>query len=112
MRLDLADHPILIVDDEVPNLELMERFLKRKYKKVVVAQDGEQALWYLETQGVHLVMADQRMPKVDGLDLLMAARRLQPKAMRILITGYMDVETLTSAINAAQVFQVVTKPID
>jgi response regulator RpfG family c-di-GMP phosphodiesterase len=112
MRLELVDHPILIVDDEVPNLELMERFLKRKYKKVVVASDVEQALWYLETQGVHLIIADQRMPKSDGVELLMQARKLQPKAMRILITGYMDVETLTSAINAAQVFQVVTKPID
>jgi response regulator RpfG family c-di-GMP phosphodiesterase len=112
LRIELSDHPILIVDDEVPNLELMERFLKRKYKKVVVAQDGEQALWYLETQGVHLVIADQRMPKVDGIELLMQARQMQPDAMRILITGYMDVETLTSAINAAQVFQVITKPID
>jgi response regulator RpfG family c-di-GMP phosphodiesterase len=112
LRLELSDHPILIVDDEVPNLELMERFLKRKYKKVVVAQDGEQALWYLETQGVHLIIADQRMPRVDGVELLMQARKMQPEAMRILITGYMDVETLTSAINAAQVFQVITKPID
>ena len=112
MRPDLSDHPILIVDDEVANLELMERFLRRKYKKVVVAQDSEQALWYLETQGVHLIIADQRMPKVEGIELLMQARQLQPNAMRILLTGYMDVETLTSAINAAQVFQVVTKPID
>jgi response regulator RpfG family c-di-GMP phosphodiesterase len=112
VRLEFSDHPILIVDDEVPNLELMERFLRRKYKKVVVAQDGEQALWYLETQGVHLIVCDQRMPKIDGVELLMQARRLQPKAMRILITGSMDVETLTSAINAAQVFQVITKPID
>ena len=113
MRLEFSDHPILIVDDEAPNLELMERFLRRKYKKVVVAQEVEQALWYLETQGVHLVMCDQRMPKVDGVDLLLQAKKLQPNAMRILIiTGYMDVETLTSAINAAQVFQVITKPID
>ncbi len=112
MRLELVDHPILIVDDELPNLELMERFLRRKYKKVVVASDTEQALWYLETQGVHLIIADQRMPKHEGVELLMLAKKLQPKAMRILITGYMDVETLTSAINAAQVFQVITKPID
>jgi response regulator RpfG family c-di-GMP phosphodiesterase len=112
MRLELVDHPILIVDDEVPNLELMERFLKRKYRKVVVASEVEQALWYLETQGVHLIIADQRMARGDGVELLMQARKLQPKAMRILVTGTMDVETLTSAINAAQVFQVVTKPID
>jgi response regulator RpfG family c-di-GMP phosphodiesterase len=112
MRVPLSDHPILVVDDEAPNLELIERFLKRKYKKVVVAQDSEQALWYLETQGVNLVIADQRMPKHDGIDLLMHARELQPKAMRILITGYMDVETLTSAINAAQVYHVITKPLD
>jgi response regulator RpfG family c-di-GMP phosphodiesterase len=90
----------------------MERFRRRKYKKVVVAQDGEQAIWYLETQGVHLVLCDRRMPKVDGVEILLQAKRLQPKAMRILMTGLMDVETLTSAINAAQVFQVITKPID
>jgi response regulator RpfG family c-di-GMP phosphodiesterase len=112
MRGAFSEHPILVVDDEVPNLELIERFLKRKYKKVVVAHDAEQALWYLETQGVNLIIADQRMPKHDGIELLMHARDIQPKAMRILITGYMDVETLTSAINAAQVYHVITKPID
>lgn len=112
MRLELSDHPILVVDDELPNLELIERFLRRKYKKVVVAHDSEQALWYLETQGVHLIIADQRMPKLEGLELLMHAKKIQPKAMRVLVTGYVDVETLTSAINAAQVYHVITKPID
>src|SRR5262244_733054 len=75
MPMELAEHPILVVDDERPNLELIERFLRRKYKKVVTAEDGE-------------------------------------PAMRVLITGQGDVETLTAAINAAQVFQVITKPID
>ena len=59
-----------------------------------------------------LVVADQRMPKMDGTDLLRQARELQPNAVRVLMTGYGDVETLTNAINAAQVFQVVTKPVD
>jgi len=112
MRLEFSEHPILVVDDELANLELIERFLRRKYKKVVVAHDSEQALWYLETQGVHLVIADQKMPKLEGVALLNHARRLQPNAMRILVTGYVDVETLTSAINAAAVYQVITKPID
>jgi response regulator RpfG family c-di-GMP phosphodiesterase len=112
MRLELSDHPILVVDDELPSLELIERFLRRKYKKVVVAHDSEQALWYLETQGVHLIIADQRMPKLDGIELLLQARKIQPKAQRILITGTVDVETLTTAINAAQVYHVITKPLD
>src|SRR5262249_61889004 len=99
MRGAFSDHPILVVDDEVPNLELIERFLKRKYKKVVVAQDAEQALWYLETQGVNRIIADQRMPMHDGIDLLMHAPEIQPKARRILITGYMVVEALTWAVN-------------
>src|SRR5262245_24240461 len=111
MALEVPDHPVLVVDDELANLELIERFLRRKYK-VVVAHDSEQALWYLETQTVHCIIADQRMPKIEGTELLMQARNLQPKAMRILITGYIDVETLTSAINAAQVYHVITKPLD
>jgi response regulator RpfG family c-di-GMP phosphodiesterase len=112
MVTELADHPILVVDDELPNLELIERFLRRKYKKIITAEDGEQALWILETKGVDLILADQKMPKITGTDLLHQARELQPAAMRILVTGNGDVETLTAAINAAQVFQVVTKPID
>ena len=112
MATELAEHPILVVDDEPPNLELIERFLRRKYKKIITAEDGEQALWILETKGIDLILADQRMPKITGTDLLHTARELQPEAMRVLITGNGDVETLTAAINAAQVFQVITKPID
>jgi response regulator RpfG family c-di-GMP phosphodiesterase len=109
---DLSDHTILLVDDERPNLELIERFLRRKYKRIISAQDSEHALWVLKSESVGLVIADQRMPHIEGTDLLRHARELQPSAVRVLMTGYGDIETLTAAINAAQVFQVITKPID
>jgi response regulator RpfG family c-di-GMP phosphodiesterase len=112
MQTKLEDHPILIVDDEQPNLELMQRFLRRKYKNLTCAQDPSHALWIIESQGVDLIICDQKMPKLEGTEVLETAARIQPKAMRILVTGYGDVETLTHAINAAQVFQVLTKPID
>ncbi len=107
-----AEQPILVVDDEPGNLELLNRFLRRSYQPIYLAQDGVAGLNVLDRHEVSLILTDQRMPKMDGTELLRRAREIQPHAMRVLVTGFGDVETLTAAINEGHTYQVISKPIN
>jgi response regulator RpfG family c-di-GMP phosphodiesterase len=108
----MLEHPTLIVDDEVENLDLLERFLRTRVRPVFRAHDGEEALHVLDDKRIDLLFTDERMPRMTGSQLLRLASERQPLAMRILVTGYGDVETLTRAINEGHTYQVVSKPID
>lgn len=106
------DHPALIVDDEVDNLDLLERFLRTRVRPVYRAADGEEAMAILDRHRISLIFTDERMPKMRGTALLRNAVERQPLAVRILMTAHGDVETLTTAINEGHTYQVVHKPID
>jgi response regulator RpfG family c-di-GMP phosphodiesterase len=107
-----AEHPALIVDDEEDNLDFLERFLRGRLRPVYRARDGEEALAILDRHRVDLILTDERMPRMRGTALLRHAVERQPLAVRILITGYGDVETLTIAINEGHTYQVINKPIE
>lgn len=107
-----VNHPILVVDDEPANLEMLERFLRTKYQPIFLAEDGEAGVAVLERHTISLILTDQRMPKMDGTELLRRACELQPDAMRVLVTGFGDVDTLTAAINDGHTYQVIAKPIN
>lgn len=106
-----SEHPVLVVDDERENLNLLERILGREYP-VLRAKDAEAALAILREHEVHLILTDQRMPGLTGVELLDRARTLRPDAVRILITAYPDVNVAVDAINRGQVKRYVAKPFD
>ncbi len=101
---------ILVVDDEPDNLDLLYRTFYRHYK-VLRAESGPAALEILaEDENIAVIISDQRMPQMSGTELLSWAASQYPDAIRILLTGYTDVEDLVEAINSGQVFKYVTKP--
>ncbi|MGL5081069.1 MAG: response regulator [Microcoleaceae cyanobacterium] len=101
---------ILVVDDEPDNLDLLYRTFYRKYK-VLRAEGGQDALNILEQeQDISVIISDQRMPHMSGTELLSLTATKYPDAIRILLTGYTDVEDLVEAINSGKVFKYVTKP--
>ncbi len=102
-------HKIMIVDDEPANLRLLERLFRRDYQ-VVSASSGEEALRLLEQHDVALLITDQRMPGMTGIELLKHTAPLRPHMVRIILTGYTDVTSLVEAINCGQVYKYVTKP--
>ncbi|MEG4292874.1 response regulator [Microcoleus sp. C2C3] len=103
---------ILIVDDEPDNLDLLYRTFHRDYK-VLRAESGPAALEILAKQGeVAVIISDQRMPKMSGTEFLSLTAAKYPDVIRIILTGYTDVEDLVEAINAGKVFKYVTKPWD
>jgi GAF domain-containing protein/class 3 adenylate cyclase/ActR/RegA family two-component response regulator len=101
---------ILVVDDEPDNLDLLYRTFYRDYK-VLRATSGPAALDLLSQEGeVSVIISDQRMPIMSGTEFLSLTATQYPDIIRIILTGYTDVEDLVEAINAGKVFKYVTKP--
>ena len=111
MGLDLTQFPILVVDDEVDNLDAFRFNFKRVFN-IVTAGGGEEALGILGSTDVAVIVTDQRMPKMTGLELLRAARPLRPDAVGIILTAYTDVDVLIEAINLGHIYRYITKPWD
>jgi response regulator RpfG family c-di-GMP phosphodiesterase len=104
-------YKIMIVDDEPANLRLLERLFRRDYT-VVAAASGEEALQLLGQHDIALLITDQRMPGMTGIELLQRTTALRPHMLRIILTGYTDMTALVEAINCGHVYKYMTKPWD
>ena len=104
-------HAILAVDDEPANLRMLERLFHKEFN-VLTAASGEEALELLNRESVTLIITDQRMPGMSGTDLLRESLRSRPDAIKIILTGYTDIEALIEAINVTRVYKFVSKPWD
>jgi Nif-specific regulatory protein len=111
VALDLHGFPVLVVDDEVENLDAF-RFNFKKVFQIHAAGGGEEALAILRATDIAVIVTDQRMPKMTGLELLRAARPIRPDALGVILTAYTDLEVLIEAINQGHVYRYVTKPWD
>ncbi|MBW4528202.1 MAG: SpoIIE family protein phosphatase [Phormidium tanganyikae FI6-MK23] len=101
---------LLIVDDEPDNLDLLYRTFRRDFD-VIRAESAIEALKVLDEQGeVAIIISDQRMPEMLGTEFLSRTADLFPDTIRIVLTGYTDVEDLVDAINSGKVFKYITKP--
>jgi two-component system response regulator HupR/HoxA len=100
---------VLIVDDEERSVETIERILEDEFK-VFGVTSAVQALEVLENERVQVVLCDQRMPETSGVELLSEVRRRWPEVVRIIITGYTDVEDIIRSVNEAGIYQFIAKP--
>ncbi len=101
---------MLVVDDEPDNLDLLYRTFRRDFQ-VLKAESGVRALEVLGTEGeVAVIISDQRMPEMKGTEFLSKTVPKFPDTMRIILTGFTDVEDLVEAINSGQVYKYITKP--
>jgi DNA-binding NtrC family response regulator len=103
--------PILVVDDEPEMLYSLKNLLRRDYD-ITTARSGEEGMKILEEREIHIVMTDQRMPAMTGVEMLRRMKSEHPGAMRLIFTGYADVKTVIEAINQGNVFRYITKPWD
>jgi len=102
-------YKIMIVDDEPANVRALQRVFSSEYD-VVTAESGAEALELLQKEDVAVLITDQRMPEMTGIELLKRSVSLRPRMVRIILTGYSDIEALVEAINSGQVYKYVTKP--
>ena len=102
-------YKILVVDDETANLRLLERLFRGTYE-VHSAASAAEAIELLEVHDISLIVSDQRMPGMTGIEFLKCAAEMRPQTVRIMLTGYSDAEALVEAINSGAVYKYLTKP--
>jgi DNA-binding NtrC family response regulator len=100
---------ILLVDDEERILRTLTMLLKMQYQ-VFSTTDGHEALRILKKEKINVLISDQRMPLMIGTELLKQAKSLSPQTMRILLTGYADVDAAVDSVNEGEIFRYINKP--
>ena len=105
-------HTLMFIDDETDNLDALERVFRKKYN-VIKCSSGPEALKILKEQDdISVIISDQRMPEMTGVEFLEKSMKTHPNCIRILLTGYTDLDSVIAAINSGQVYRYITKPWD
>lgn len=109
----MTKHTILCVDDEVDNVDALERIFRQKYS-VLKATSGKEALKILANHPGELavIITDQRMPEMTGSEFLSESLKSHPNTIRILLTGYTDIQTVIEAVNRGEIYRYINKPWD
>lgn len=100
---------ILYVDDEENNLVSFKANFRVKYK-VLIALSGDEAIQMINSQHVDIIITDQRMPNMTGVEFLEKVLEINPDPMRILLTGYADMNAVVDAVNKGKIFHYLSKP--
>lgn len=101
---------VLCVDDEHNILNSIKRLVRREDYRVLAADSGQAGLDILSENDVHVVISDQRMPGMNGTEFLKKVKELYPEIIRIILTGYTEVDSITEAINEGSVYKFFLKP--
>jgi serine/threonine-protein kinase len=102
---------VVLIDDEERILRSLSLLLRSRYE-VLATTDPVQVLDWVRTRPVHVVVSDQRMPTIGGVDLLRQIRDHSPRSMRLLLTGYADLAAVEAAVNDGEIFRFLEKPWD
>jgi response regulator RpfG family c-di-GMP phosphodiesterase len=100
---------ILYIDDEIHNLNAFKASFRRLYT-VFTAESAEDAVKILSENDIHIIISDQRMPRMTGIEFFESILERFPEPIRILLTGYADINAVIDAINKGQVYKYFSKP--
>ena len=106
----MHEHTVLFVDDEVNILKAIQRLLRHEPMNVLTASRPQEALEMLERSEAQLVVSDQRMPDMCGVDLLSTVRDRHSDVVRMMLTGYTEMNIAVEAINRGEIYRLITKP--
>lgn len=107
-----AANTLLLVDDEQNVLHALRRLLRREGYRILTAGSGSEGLELLALQPVQVIVSDQRMPGMSGVEFLSKVKELYPETVRISLSGYSEISTVTDAINKGAIWKYITKPWD
>lgn len=101
---------MLCVDDEKNILNSLQRLLRKEDYDLLTAGSGADGLEILGEREVHLVVSDQRMPEMSGVEFLTGVKEKYPDAIRIILSGYTDINSITEAVNRGHIYKFLLKP--
>jgi len=101
---------VLFVDDDAKVLTSLKRGLIEEPYNILFANSGKEALEILKQQEVNVIVTDMRMPEMNGLELLKVVKKDYPHIIRMILSGYTDIDTLLTAINEGEIFRFIPKP--
>ncbi len=106
----MSDYTILCVDDEENVLKSLKRLFLEEDWELITADSGKLGLEVLREKEVHLIIADFRMPEMTGVEFLKEAKEIRPEAIRIILSGFADVDAIVRAINEGEIYKFISKP--
>ena len=112
MHHPTAERTLLLVDDEENILSSLRRLLRRDAYTILTATSGKQGLEILASNRVDVIVSDQRMPAMTGVEFLHKAKDMCPDTVRLVLSGYTDLQSVTDAINEGAIYKFLTKPWD
>ncbi|POY35217.1 two-component system response regulator [Solitalea longa] len=102
---------ILYIDDEPHNLTAFKAAFRREYT-IFIAESAAEGRKILDNNDIHILITDQRMPNITGIEFLESILEIHPNPIRMLLTGYADISAVIDAINKGQVYRYISKPWD
>ncbi|MBC7858909.1 MAG: EAL domain-containing protein, partial [Burkholderiaceae bacterium] len=112
LRMRQQERALLLVDDEQNILAALKRLLRRDDYRIFTAGSGQEGLDLLARQRIDVIVSDQRMPGMIGADFLRKAKQLYPETIRIMLSGYTELQSVTDAVNEGAIYKFLTKPWD
>ena len=112
LRFNRTQPTLLLVDDEPSILSSLKRLLRNEHYRILTANSGSEGLQVLAGEAVDVIVSDQRMPGMTGVEFLRSVRQLYPDTVRIVLSGFTELQTVTDAVNAGAIYKFLTKPWD
>lgn len=112
MNNSKADRTLLLVDDEENILSSLTRLFRREGYKILRANSGQEGIETLKENSIGVIISDQRMPEMTGVEFLNKVKLTHPDTIRIVLSGYTDLKSITDAINQGSIYRFLTKPWD
>ncbi|MDR2625564.1 MAG: response regulator [Zoogloeaceae bacterium] len=112
MEDPVPSHTLLLVDDKADVLAALRRMLRPDGYKILTALGGAAGLDILEKQPVDVILSEQRMQHMSGVEFLSQARNLQPHCVRMVLTGYLEIQSIAKTVNEGAIYKILTKPWD
>lgn len=103
---------LLLVDDETNIVRSLVRALRQEGYRIITASNGEEGLARLDDPTIGVIVSDQRMPGMSGTEFLAQAKQRRPETVRLMLSGYTDLKSVTDAINEGAIYRFLTKPWD
>jgi len=108
----MTERTLLLVDDEENILSALTRLLRRDGYHILRASSGREGLELLAANAVGVIISDQRMPEMSGTEFLSKVKDMYPDTVRIVLSGYTELNSITDAINRGAIYKFLTKPWD